>query len=466
MGRTVGLILLGIVFFSAVTFAGDDDSVPFVTSIQPASEAQSPDNDLSRSSKSVLVYREVQGHLPGGKYVCSSKTSGTLPIKNIAPFGQAVTFQYFVTGPNFTTTFTVDIGVAQNLNATYCYESNVYCKNVKCTGPDTLTCSAPIDHYVDSTKICSSVSFNDVSESSGIEVNTIQTKAVQWIDYNRDGKLDLVLIGSNGNALFKNIGNGKFIDVTQTANFGNGGKEARGATWADIDNNGYPDVFVANAVGPPTLLLNQNGVFKDISDQISRRSSTQSAAGSWAGIFVDINNDKLIDLYVVNDGAPNQLFKHTGATQFTDISNSAHINFSGSGRSAVAADFNGDGYQDIYLVNYKQGNKLYINNKNETFTETSASAGVAYNGASVQAVVADYNNDQKPDILIVDNANSSFLYKNLGNAKFARVIPGPFVGAKHGIAGAFADYDLDGYQDLVLAQTGGANILARNNHNG
>ncbi|PWT89343.1 MAG: hypothetical protein C5B54_09075 [Acidobacteria bacterium] len=311
------------------------------------------------------------------------------------------------------------------------------------------------------------ISFKDVSVSSGIEVNTIATKAVQWIDYNRDGKLDLVLLGDNGTALFKNIGNGKFVDVTQQAHFGNGGRFATGASWADIDNNGFPDVFISNHNDPPKLLLNQNGVFKDITSRIKRPSEIQSSGPSVGGIFIDINNDKLIDLYIINEGAPNQLFKHTGATQFTDISSSAHLNYNGPGRSAVAADFNGDGYQDLYLVNVKAPNKLYLNNKDGTFTDIATAAGVDYNGATVSTAAADINHDQKPDLLVVDNENSSFLYKNLGNLKFQKVIPGPLKSAKHGVAGAFADYDLDTNVDLVLAQEKGApNLLLRNTGNG
>ncbi|PWT89697.1 MAG: hypothetical protein C5B54_08495, partial [Acidobacteria bacterium] len=236
------------------------------------------------------------------------------------------------------------------------------------------------------------VTLTDVSVSSGIDNNSVATKAVQWIDFNRDGKLDLAIeggtsvTGASGLVLYKNIGNGKFVDVTQQTNFSNGGRSARGATWADIDNSGFPSVFIANETGPPTLLLNQKGKFKDITSQISSPDATLSGASAWAGIFVDIDNDKLIDLFVVNDGAPNQLFRHTGATQFTDISTSAHIDFNGPGRSAVAGDFDGDGFQDLYLVNFKAPNKLYHNNKNNTFTEISGSAGVAFNGPSVQTV--------------------------------------------------------------------------------
>ena len=103
--------------------------------------------------------------------------------------------------------------------------------------------------------------------------------------------------------------------------------------------------------------------------------------------------------------------------------------------------------------------------------ELSATAsGAPFVGASVQAIVGDYNNDQKLDILVVNNGGPSALFKNTGNdgsgnPKFVKVNVG-ISGATHGSAAAFADFNNDGFLDLVLVQSVGGNILFRNNGNG
>lgn len=308
------------------------------------------------------------------------------------------------------------------------------------------------------------IAFSDVSQSSGIANQNVSTNAVQWIDYNDDGRLDLFLVGSNGTALFKNLGNGKFVDVTTKVRIGNNGRDSRGASWADIDNDGHPDVFIANATGPPTLLLNKKTTFKDVSNSI--HSIASPGGTTRAGIWLDVNNDGLIDLFLINDGAPNQLLKNTGATHFTDIAKKAGVAFAGAGRSAVSADFDGDGLLDIYLANFNQPNKFYINNGDETFRETGTAAGVAFSGASVQAAITDFNGDQKTDLFVVNSNAPSFFFKNLGGLKFKKIASASLRKSKNGVAAAFGDFDLDGDEDLVLSQSIGGNFLFTNDGKG
>jgi hypothetical protein len=308
---------------------------------------------------------------------------------------------------------------------------------------------------------------HDISISSGIANNTIATAGVQAIDYNNDKKQDLVLIGKNGNALFKNVGNSKFVDVTQQTKFSNAGREARGASWTDIDNNGFPDVIIANATGAPTILRNNRGIFSDISNVFSSAEVVgKSEGGTRGGVWVDIDNDKLIDVFLIKDGIPNQMFKQIALLRFTDISTSAGVDSEAQGRSAVAADFDEDGFQDIYLANFKQACRFYRNNGNATFTEISKSIGVDFIGASVQASVVDFDSDGKLDLFIVNNEGPSFFFRNTGNFNFQKIIPNALKSAKKGIAAAFIDYNLDGNQDLVLAQTQGGNRLFKNNGQG
>lgn len=310
------------------------------------------------------------------------------------------------------------------------------------------------------------VGVTNVSKSSGIANQTLRTTGVQWIDYNGDGRLDLFMVGTNGTVLFKNVDGKTFANVTAQAKIGNNGRSARGASWADIDNDGDLDVVIANVSGNPTLLLNNHGVFADISSKLTTGMAAPSLVGSTqACLFVDINNDKDIDLLVVRDGAPNQLWKKTG-WNFEEIATKAGVALTSSGRAAVASDFNSDGYQDIFVVNYNHQNKLYLNNTNGTFTDISTTAGFAFSGGSVQAAVADYDRDQDMDLFVVNNTGSSVLYKNLGNLKFSIATPTVLQGPKKGAAAAFFDVDLDGNQDLILAQTTGGNKLFLNKGSG
>lgn len=308
------------------------------------------------------------------------------------------------------------------------------------------------------------VAFGNASQTSGISNQNVRTTGIQWIDYNKDRKLDLFMVGSNGTALFKNVGGGKFVNVTVAAKIGNNGRDARGASWADIDNDGDVDVFIANRVGNPTLLLNNHGVFSDISNKLMSAMSQTAVGTTQAGIWVDINNDKDIDLLIIKDGAPNQLFKKKGL-DFTNIATSAGIADTSSGRSAMAFDANADGFQDLYVVNFNHQNKLYLNRGNETFQDVTGTSGVGFVGGSVQAAVADYDRDKKLDLFVVNNNGASLLYRNLGKMKFKNVTPSALKSPQRGIAAAFADFDGDGNQDLVLAQSvGGATLFQNTGH--
>lgn len=313
---------------------------------------------------------------------------------------------------------------------------------------------------------CADSGVLDVSQSSGIANQNIQTTGVQWIDYNNDSRIDLFLVGNNGTALFRNVGGGKFVNVTEQAKIGNNGRNARGASWADIDNDGDLDVFIANVTGTPTLLLNNRGVFVDISGKLTSPGVTAADSGTTqAGIWFDFNNDKDVDLLIVKDGAPNQLYKKKGL-QFTNVASSAGVAVNSSGRSAIAFDQNADGLMDFYVCNFNKPNNLFMNAGNETFRDVAPSAGVAFTGASVQAAVADYDGDKDLDLYLVNNNGVSPLFKNIGNAKFSNATPAALKTPKAGIAAAFIDIDLDGDQDLILAQTAGGNLLFQNKGKG
>jgi hypothetical protein len=306
--------------------------------------------------------------------------------------------------------------------------------------------------------------FVNRTDRSKIGPNPNKTSAVQIVDFDGDKKEDLYLTGFDGNLMCKNTGGAIFTNSTNQNKLGNNGSDARGVTWADVDNDGDLDVFIANFNSPSVVLKNNKGVFSNQSSGLGLFASdnTPKATG---GIWLDFNNDGRMDLFVVKDGAPNLLFKNVGGFQFANIASTAGVDFKGPGRGAVAADFNNDGLQDLYVVNFQKPNKLYFNKGNDTFQDVTNSAKVGFSGASQLAVAVDYDGDENIDLFVVNNNGPSVLYRNLGNGKFQNVAGSAGVAGPHkGRSATFSDFDHDGDYDLLLAQSDGGNLLFANNH--
>jgi hypothetical protein len=305
----------------------------------------------------------------------------------------------------------------------------------------------------------------DITDKSKIG-NDNETTGTQWIDFNGDGKEDLYLTGHDGNKLFKNLGGGQFADVTQQSKLGNAGKDSHGASWADVDNDGDLDLFIGNFNGPAGIFKNNKGVFANQGNALGLfpADNTGSTEG---GIWLDFNNDKRLDLFVAKNGKPNQLFKQVGLFNFVDVSAPAGLSANTSSRSAIAADFNNDGFPDLYVANSGHPNKLYLNNKNETFKDITQSAGVGFNGDSRQVTAADYDGDGDIDLFVANAEGTSVLYRNLGNVKFQNVTAGSgLLGPKNATSASFTDFDNDGDQDLMLVQAPGGNLIFRNDGKG
>ena len=324
---------------------------------------------------------------------------------------------------------------------------------------------------------------------------------VAVIDFDNDGLMDLYF--TNGarfpelkktgpefhNSLLRNKGGGVFEDVTGRAGLaGENLGYSLGAAAADYDNDGFTDLFVANA-GSNTLYRNQgDGTFRDVSAASglgAKPPGTLSVQGAW----LDFDHDGRLDLVVSNytlwspgadqrcvraDGVdyychpktypsvPHRLYRNQGNGAFQDVTEASGFGASrGKGMGIGVADVNGDGWEDIFIANDTEPNFLYLNQQNGRFREQGLATGVAHNddGATVSAMGADlrdFDNDGWPDIFYNDLTGQVWgLFRNLRGKSF-RYVSGavglaPLSMPYSGWSAALFDYNNDGWRDLYSA---------------
>lgn len=282
-----------------------------------------------------------------------------------------------------------------------------------------------------------------------------------WLDYDGDGWLDLFFVQSAAtqsykpplplrNALYRNRGDGTFGDVTdqcglggQTITFG------MGAAVGDVDNDGDPDLYVTG-FDRSVLYRNDGGRFVDITNAAGVQN-----AGQWgaSAAFLDYDRDGALDLVVVNyldwdykrniycgdprpgyrtychpnqfPGVPPTLYRNKGDGTFVDATRASGLfTAEGKGLGVAAADYNGDGWTDLFQANDSVRNFLFRNNKDGTFTECGLEAGVAYGDtgkaeAGMGIDFGDYDRDGFLDVYVTHlDMELHRLFRNLGDGVF------------------------------------------------
>ena len=228
-------------------------------------------------------------------------------------------------------------------------------------------------------------------------------------DYDNDGFYDLFLPDGVESKLFRNLGNGKFEDVTAKAGL-SGLDGVSVALFADYDNDGYKDLFVSRTFRPNQLFHNNgDGTFTDVTKRSGIGEDCCTTVASWA----DYDNDGYLDLYVgryldprktipttfyARNGEGNQLYHNNGDGTFTNVTQKAGVGEPGLCLGTVFGDYDDDGYPDLYVVNDFGRKTLYHNNRNGTFSDVTVKAGALAYGAGMSASFADYDNDGKLDI--------------------------------------------------------------------
>ena len=318
-----------------------------------------------------------------------------------------------------------------------------------------------------------------------------------FFDFDQDGFIDIYACSGTwlegfskstkpaelpGNRLYRNLGNGTFEDVTKKAGV-DGPWYSMGVTAGDFNNDGYPDLFISN-YGPNVLLKNNgNGTFTDITKRANVAGGKECSVGA---VWLDYDNDSYLDLYVGNylefdpgykyyyapDGFPGPLaydaqkdvlYHNNGNGTFEDLTEKMGIiDIDGRAMGVGAADYDDDGFVDVFVANDHTLNYLWHNNGGKGFTDRGTMSGTAFSQAgeatvSMSVDFADFNDDGLLDLFVSDDTYCS-LYQNLGNGIFSdkgiaaniSMAAAQFVGW----SSSFVDYDNDG--DVDIFKTNGA----------
>lgn len=269
-----------------------------------------------------------------------------------------------------------------------------------------------------------------------------------WGDIDNDGWPDL-LVGVNGggnDALLRNSA-GVFSRFT-AQQFPATGGNANNVAWADYDSDGYLDAFLANSDQADFLLHNENGAsFRRVFTNAIATELGNSQGAGWA----DYDDDGLIDLYVSRVNTAGLLFRNLGGGQFLKITNNVIAQTSGVSQGVCWIDYDNDGRLDLFVANPNARNWLFRNEGAGQFTRITN--GPLVNDVSVHmgCAWADYDNDGWLDVFIAVNGGVGMFYRNNGDGSFTRVTTGlPATDSGSAFAAAWADINNDGFQDLVV----------------
>ncbi len=293
------------------------------------------------------------------------------------------------------------------------------------------------------------------------------SEGVNWVDFDNDGDLDLYVAnrGPEPNFLFRNEGSDGFVRVHDhplTAE----GLSTSMACWADVDRDGDLDVFLASYGGQQANAVFRNlgeGRFEPVSTSVLATGQGAARTCAWG----DADNDGLPDLYVGNARRPNFFFRNRGDWRFEAVESGHLVTDVGYSYGVSWADYDDDGDLDLFLANFDKENFLYNNNGQGDFTVVSTgSMALEKGGASKGHAWGDYDNDGDLDLFVANGTYRpdmrNFLYLNRGDGTFHRDTTGTFaVHADTSAGAAWADYDRDGDLDLFVASWGSSDQVNR-----
>ncbi len=300
-----------------------------------------------------------------------------------------------------------------------------------------------------------------------------------WGDFDNDGDPDLFLasspgISSGSNRLYRNEGDGTFTDITFSAGVaGVTVDHHNSALWWDYDVDGDLDLYVSAWVGK-NLMYENNGdeTFTDVSDA----SGLATYDRTWTSAPIDANNDGLVDIYLVNDFGPNSLMINQGNKTFSDQTTAAGLGDPGNGMGVTVADYDNNGFFDIYLTNIADFNlnPLYTNLGDGSFLENAQAMGIADAEWAWGTEFFDCDHDGDLDLYIVNgfednntiSADNNYFFENMsetGSLGFIDISEATTTNSPDEARGlAVFDYDADGDLDLLVSNIRAAPHLYAN----
>jgi hypothetical protein len=362
-------------------------------------------------------------------------------------------------------------------------------------------------------QIAGPIVFEEIAQRSGLDFlsnssptphkNQPETMVagVALLDYDNDGYLDVYFVNGAAipslekedpkysNRLYHNNHDGTFTDVTARAGVAGAGY-GMGVAVGDYDNDGWPDLYVVNVTRNQLFHNNRDGTFSDVTERAGVSGGVLDGRKMWSvsALWLDYNNDGLPDLFVSNyckwevnkdpfcgpkpeqrsychprnySPLPNTLYRNNGDGTFTDVSAETGIaKLYGKGMGAVMADYDGDGFMDIFVANDTMPNFLLHNIGGARFEDVALETGVAYpeSASAISGMGADFrdvDNDGRPDLWHTAIENESFpLYQNRGNA-FLEITAKAVLSKTRTMSGwsnGIFDFDNDGWKDLFVAR--------------
>jgi hypothetical protein len=359
------------------------------------------------------------------------------------------------------------------------------------------------------------IAFEEISERAGVHFvsNSSPTSlkhqpetmvaGAAVFDYDGDGYLDIYFVNGAGmpslvkdgpqykNRLFHNNHDLTFTDVTDKAGLGGAGY-GMGVAVGDYDNDGWPDLYINNVDGNQLFHNNGDGTFTDVTAKAGVGGGVYQGRKMWStsAAWLDYNNDGKLDLFVSNycqwnpdtemrciqngypifcnprayGALPHTLYRNNGDGTFTDVSAEMGLDrYLGRGMGIAIADYDGDGYTDVFVANDDSPNQLFHNIGGKRFEEVALDAGVALaeSGNAISGMGADFRdvfNRGRPDLFITAMEKQTFpFYRNLGHGLFAEDTAAAGLGLEtagmSGWSNGIVDLDNDGWKDLFAARS-------------
>lgn len=292
--------------------------------------------------------------------------------------------------------------------------------------------------------------------------NTCESKQILWVDFDNDGDKDLFYTCAEINVvLYRNDGDLNFTDVTTEIGLTTPDALTMGANWADFDRDGWLDLYITYyGTVRNQLYRNKEGTaFENVSLETNVDPNGKPA---FCGVVFDYDGDGWEDIYLANDRSTrNDLMKNQGGTTFEEVGAASQSNLAMDAMGTTILDMNGDGFFEIYVSNSPEGNALLFNNGDGTFKDIAQESGTIFNSVGWGVNTLDIDNDACSDLYVSGSTvgtevPSSALYRSIDPMNFEQTqYPGMAGDTLSSFSNAVGDFNNDGRTDIVVSNANG-----------